>query len=175
MAYKRFVLIPFSAGLLSWLLMSIASAGVLDDFENAKTPADDSQSAPTHSTPPAEHHDRHGRRGHEEHEDDSGFGDFFVELFFRGTWAMFAYGGEVSNQRASLSPEFEGLTKRQAGELLIPEIRLDLNYQQAIKDIKAADLRFEYGEGRFAMQLRNTNMIEGDMEDHLRLSQLHGL
>ena len=145
------------------LLIGTSQAGTLDDFESAKNPEKQSStSSESNST-------------YEDDDDDSSLGDFFVELFFRAAWYTSLYGGQTSSERIALNPQMDGIQKRKHGEPLIPQYRFDSHYQQANSDITSKDFRFEYGQGPFGVQLRNTLMHESDENDDLRLSQIHAL
>jgi hypothetical protein len=147
------------------LLHSTARAGSLESFE--KELAKPAESAPSDTK--RHHH-------HQDKSEESFFGAFFGEIFVRPLLYVMGSGGSISVARASGDDTVKYEVKpRQAGEALIPFVRLDSSYQFADSSVTAIDIRGEAGYGPLAVQIRNTNYSERNPADALRLTQVHAL
>jgi|GEM_PF-7091065 len=109
-----------------------------------------------------------------DNDDDDSFGDrvgrtvlepvagWILELPF----LLARYGGEASFLRAhEKHPELPpGLQPREPGDLLLPMVRLDANYQRVDGRTDGLDLRLEGGYGPLAAEWRRTEFTE-DLDD----------
>lgn len=164
-----------------WLFMSLdqSIAGALSEFELAQSMPVDEELAELVNTK------RSSQNNEDKDDDNDGFALLLTKLVFYAAFYALSYGGEVSDRRVADRVEWknvetnsEGFTdinQRQVGELLIPQYRFDMNYQVANAGITAWDTRFEYGWGRFGVQLRYTRLKEEDEPVTLAFSQVHGL
>lgn len=162
---KPLTILPVFFLLLTLSVRPLAYAGALDDFESASNPR--TSSSPQEST-------SSDNNRHYDHDDDS-FANFLFELMMESFWYASLMGGEISSKRYVSTVESDGIKPRNIGEPLIPQYRFDFHYQDANAGIKSTDYRFEYGEGKFGIQLRTTSMIEGNNDDRLWLNQFHAL
>ena len=153
-------ILPYLFLLLALSVRPVVYAGALDDFESASNPPQQNTSSDDNR-----HHDN----------DDNSFANFIFEIMMETLWYASVMGGEMSSKRYVASVESHDIKPRNIGEPLIPQYRFDFHYQDANASITSTDYRFEYGEGKFGLQLRTTSMIEGNNDDRLRLNQFHAL
>jgi len=100
-------------------------------------------------------------------------GELFGTIFFLGIME----GGVASAERMNPGKNID-VIPRDAGEPLIPFLRLDSHYQWVDTDIYALDFRAEGGWGPFAVGIRNTRYkenLEDDTKDELDLLQIEFL
>lgn len=112
--------------------------------------------------------------GHSSGGDDFIFLWMFQELFLNGI----VVGGAGSMARL----EEEGgyledleIPPRQAGEALIPFVRLDSAWQAAQSDVTALNTSADLGYGAFAVRVDHTRFWEHDPDDELDLTRVYGL
>ncbi len=157
-----FLILPLSSPL--------AGAGSLDEFEEDVT-------APKSKEKGSNRNDSHPRSS-----DDCGsLSSCIADDMFTGaingliemTALVIVAGGKYSLERVTGTNA--EIPPRQAGEPLIPHIRLDSHYQNVNGDISAIDLKLELGYGPVGLNLRHTRFRESSPADELTLKYIHAL
>jgi hypothetical protein len=142
-----------------------ATAGTLRDFEkDATKPKQSENKEKKSSTDSADKQDTES--------------DALTQLLVLGMLTGLTAGGQHSWARVNegYATELTGRVKpRQAGEALIPFVRLDVGYQWLKNDITAVDVRGEVGHSLVGLQVRHTRYEEKVSKDNLNITEAHGL
>ncbi len=152
-------------------------AGVLDEFEKDTTVAEkrDENETDTEELSSASSNDSARLSGFNS-ECDAVFGCFMDELIWGAMQVAvltIVEGGKMSLERIRGGEPLSSIVKRDAGEPLLPFIRLDSHYQNAESDIAAVDVKAELGYSLIGVGLRQTRFSEPASSDELDLRYVH--
>lgn len=180
--------------LLMALSCRVVCGGALDDFKKgASRDSKTSSGASGNSSSISRHHHPHYIYGDTYwYGDRYWYGDgywsrfhdrpfyAFGDMFFYGM----AYGGVSSWARVNRMPIYpddgeyaEGLTpvSREAGEAVIPFVRLDVTYQAVRSEVDALDYSIDGGYGPVGLRFNRVHFRERHPDDTMDLTQVYGL
>jgi len=152
-------------------LSGVGVCGTLSDFKNPPRVDNKPNPGPVRSDPERrEGGHRDGRHdGYRNIHPDPSYG-FVNHVFFYGMY----YGGANSLGRIGGYDLEEGY-RRQAGEVLIPFLRIDTSYQTIKSDVDAYNYSIEGGFGPVGVSLSRAHFRETDPDDSMDITSVYGL
>lgn len=179
-----------AAGLCLLLGAQSVSAGKIDEFRKAgkkthSTPAPSSDTASVSSYDSAASASSYSSSG--SGSSSGGSWDFlggFVGWLITAPFSHHQDDSSTSGLSASDDPaEMEGwadersgiLPPRKLGDMAMPYVRADLNWQYIDSNFEARDFRLEAGYKMVAFHGRHTKYIEGNPDDELDINQFYGV
>jgi hypothetical protein len=108
--------------------------------------------------------------------------DHYHDHYFNGFEDIFYYGmayGGISSwervNRASLNNDLSEMYMREAGEVLIPFLRIDASYQKVKSDVDALNYSVDGGYGPIGIRFAGAHFKEQNPDDTMDITQIYGL
>lgn len=154
------------------LLAPVSLAGDLDAFEKDAT-RDRRDKSSTHSHTFDDDDDDHH---HSFFDDDDDHEWFFAEFIMHLIGLPMVYGGGSSLARVSPNSNFDSgfeVDLREAGDPLIPMLRVDVDVQDPGNNLDAYNIRGSAGYGPIGIEVAVDHFEEDDTDDTLKLIGWH--